>query len=68
MIPRNRFQKREPKGLGRPMTPADLREMFPDARLMCQCVEDRDVCPSSCSYFQRMQGEIRGWLAKEATA
>ena len=67
MIPRNR-PKREPKGLGRPMTPADLREMFPDARLLCQCVEDRDVCPSSCDYFKRMQGEIRGWLAKEATA
>ena len=65
MIPRNR-EKRVPKGLGRPMTPADVRELFPDARLMCQCVEDRDVCPSSCTYFKEAQGEIRRWLEREA--
>ena len=65
MIPRNR-EKRVPKGLGRPMTAADMRELFPDARLMCQCVEDRDVCPASCTYFQEAKGEIGRWLEREA--
>lgn len=41
-----------------------LREAFPDARLMCVCVEDRDACHSGCSWFREKQKEIREWLGK----
>lgn len=39
--------------------PVNLRALFPDMRLVCECVEEREVCPSGCEYFQRMRGVIR---------
>lgn len=41
-----------------------LRELFPDARLLCVCVEDRDACHAGCSWFKERSAEIRKWVAK----
>lgn len=38
-----------------------LRELFPQARLVCECVEDREVCPAGCPYLLRMRKVIRDW-------
>lgn len=40
-----------------------LRELFPDARLLCVCVEDRDACHAGCSWFKERSSEIRKWVA-----
>ena len=62
-----KIKKREPKPLERPLTPADMREMFPQAQLLCQCVEDRDTCPPGCSFLKESRAEIRSWLAGAAS-
>lgn len=41
-----------------------LRELFPAARLLCVCVEDRESCHAGCSWFKERSAEIRQWLAK----
>jgi hypothetical protein len=41
-----------------------MRELFPAARLMCVCTEDRDACHAGCSWFQTKQAEIRQWMEK----
>ena len=41
-----------------------LRELFPAARLLCVCTEDRDACHAGCSWFKERSAEIRHWLAK----
>ena len=41
-----------------------MRELFPAARLLCVCVEDRDACHAGCSWFKERSAEIRQWLAK----
>lgn len=39
-----------------------LRELFPAARLLCVCTEDRDACHAGCSWFKERSAEIRQWL------
>ena len=45
-----------------------LRELFPAARLLCVCVEDREACHAGCSWFKERSAEIREWLAKAEVA
>ena len=41
-----------------------MRELFPEARLLCVCVEDREACHAGCSWFKERSAEIRAWMAK----
>lgn len=43
-------------------SPDSLRELFPAARLLCVCVEDRDACHAGCSWFKERRAEIRKWM------
>ena len=46
-----------------PLTPERLRELFPDARMVCECPSQLDVCPSSCSRFAAKRQAMRDWFA-----
>lgn len=38
-----------------------LREMFPQARMICECHRDLDVCPADCTNMQAVRKKIREW-------
>ena len=40
---------------------ARLREMFPEARMLCYCARERDVCPADCTNMKAAREEIRKW-------
>jgi hypothetical protein len=41
-----------------------LRELFPDARLLCECTRDLDVCPPDCSTLKVVRQRIREWAGE----
>lgn len=42
-----------------------LRELFPDARMICECHRDLDVCPADCSNLKVAREGIRRWGERE---
>lgn len=44
------------------VTSARLRELFPEARMVCECPSQRGDCPSSCERMRAAREAIRGWL------
>ena len=58
-----RFKKRPARPLTEPMTPERLRELFPDARMLCDCPSGRDVCPATCDRFEGKRQAMRDWFA-----
>lgn len=54
--------KRVPNA-GKPVTPADFRGWFPNAKVLCECPEDRDVCPEGCAWLARSRKAVVEWLA-----
>lgn len=46
------------------VTPAMMREWFPEARVICECGEARGVCPAGCSWLKRAREGVREWLAR----
>jgi len=44
-----------------------MRELFPDARMLCVCTRDLDVCPADCTNLQAARRSIREWAEREQT-
>lgn len=44
------------------VTSARLRELFPGARMVCECPSMLDECPASCDRMRVAREAIRGWL------
>lgn len=42
-----------------------LRELFPNARMVCHCQRDLDVCPADCTNMHAMRDQIREWANGE---
>ena len=42
-----------------------LRELFPQARMVCMCQRDLDVCPADCTNMHAMRDQIREWANGE---
>lgn len=38
-----------------------LREMFPNARMVCYCHRDCGECPADCTNMQKAREDIRAW-------
>lgn len=38
-----------------------LRELFPEARMVCYCARELEVCPADCTNMQAAREEIRKW-------
>lgn len=38
-----------------------LREMFPNARMVCYCHRDQGECDASCTNLKKAREEIRAW-------
>ena len=38
-----------------------LREMFPNARMVCYCHRDCGECPADCTNMQKAREDIRKW-------
>lgn len=38
-----------------------LRELFPEARMVCYCHRELDVCPADCTNMRAARKEIREW-------
>ena len=45
---------------------AQMRELFPEARMLCYCARERDVCPADCTNMQAAREEIRRWADEQA--
>lgn len=46
-----------------PLTPARLAELFPDARMVCECPSMLEVCPATCDRFAGKRKAMRDWFA-----
>lgn len=38
-----------------------MREWFPDARMICECHRELDVCPADCTNLRAARERIREW-------
>jgi hypothetical protein len=40
---------------------SQLRELFPQARMVCECARELDVCPADCTNMRAAREAIREW-------
>lgn len=38
-----------------------MRELFPNARMVCYCHRELDLCPADCTNMQKAREDIRKW-------
>ena len=38
-----------------------LRELFPEARMVCYCARELEVCPADCTNMKAARAENRKW-------